>query len=62
VHQRVVGGLLGKVIELRTGDRPEQPSSTSELMNRNAQKQVMKRRDRTVVSWVPGCKLLHPSI
>jgi len=53
---------LGEVIELGTGDRPEQPSSPRELVNGNAEKHVMKRRDRTVMSWVPGAKLLHPSI
>ena len=61
VHQRVVGALLGDVVELGAGRRPELAPAAVQLVKRRASQDVVELGHRLLVTRVVGVQLLDPA-
>ncbi|MDA0159049.1 hypothetical protein OM076_02130 [Solirubrobacter ginsenosidimutans] len=61
VHQRVVGALLGDVVELRTAQRLQLAAPAMQLVQRGALQHPVELGDRLSVARMVGAQVLDPA-
>jgi hypothetical protein len=62
LHQRVVRGLLGQILEFRAGDRTELTAPSRQLMDCHPKQYVVKPRHGLVVSSPAHPEAVDPSL
>ena len=62
VHQRVVGSLLGEIIELRAADRTQLTAPPRQLVERRPPQQIVESVHRALPARVSGTQLRDPPL
>jgi hypothetical protein len=62
VHERIVGRLLGEILELGAGDRPQLGAAARELVEGHANQHLVEPSHSLIVTGVALPQLSHPSV